>query len=104
MTAFEDAHGGEEADTGAKAGAADLELAGEFALGGESVAGFDFAGGDEGAYVLDDLHGELAVAGDFVVHLFTGIFVDFFFQALALLAFVWRSWNRGSWCVKPSSE
>jgi len=81
VAAFKDSHGGEKADAGAETGAADLELAGELALGRETVAGFDFTGGDESAYVLDDLHGELAVAGDFVVHLFAGIFVDFFFQA-----------------------
>ena len=63
VAALEDAHGGEEADAGAEAGAADLELAGEFALGREAVAGVDLAAGDEGADVLDDLHGELAVAG-----------------------------------------
>ena len=63
VAALEDAHGGEEADAGAEAGAADLELAGEFALGREAVAGADLAAGDEGADVLDDLHGELAVAG-----------------------------------------
>ena len=67
VTALEDAHGGEEADAGAEAGAADLELAGEFALGREAVAGVDLAAGDEGADVLDDLHGELAVAGYVVV-------------------------------------
>ena len=73
VAALEDAHGGEEADAGAEAGAADLELAGELALGREAVAGVDFAGADEGANVLDDLHGELAVAGgcrhfDFFFH------------------------------------
>ena len=63
VAAFEDAHGGEEADAGAEAGAGDFELAGEFALGRETVAGVDLAAGDEGANVLDDLHGELAVVG-----------------------------------------
>ena len=76
VAAFEDAHGGEEADAGAEAGAADLELAGELALGWKAVAGVDLAAADEGANVLDDLHGELAVPGDLVVWLF-----DLFFHA-----------------------
>jgi len=63
VAALEDAHGGEEADSGAEAGTADLELAGELALGGKTVSGFDLAGGDEGTDVFDDLHGELAVRG-----------------------------------------
>jgi hypothetical protein len=63
VTALEHAHGGEEADSGAEAGTADLELAGQLTLGGETVARFDLSGGDEGANVFDDLHGELAVRG-----------------------------------------
>src|SRR5206468_12930538 len=70
VAAFEHTHGGEEADSGAEAGAADLELAGEFALGREAVAWFHITGGDERAYVLDDLHGELAVRGGVVCDLF----------------------------------
>ena len=87
VTAFEDAHGGEEADAGAEAGAADLELAGEFALGRETVAGVYLAAGDEGADVLDDLHGELAVGCDVVL--------DFFFHAeQCSFAEVWRRVTR----------
>jgi hypothetical protein len=67
VAAFEDAHRGEEADAGAEAGAADLELAGEFAFGGETVAGVDLAAADKRANVLDDLHGELAMACGLVV-------------------------------------
>ena len=62
VAALEHAHGGEEADAGAQGGAADLEFAGEFALGREAVAGVELAAGDEGAHVVDDLQGELAVA------------------------------------------
>ncbi len=76
VAALEDAHGGEETDAGAKTGAADLELAGEFALGRKAVARVDLPAADEGADVLDDLHGELAVAGDLVVWVF-----DLFFHA-----------------------
>jgi len=80
VAALEDAHGGEEADAGAKAGAADLELAGEVAFGRETVAGLDLALGDEGADVLDDLEGELAVASRLVMILFDvfGLFGLFF--------------------------
>ena len=74
MAALEDAHGGEEADAGAEAGAADLELAGEFALRRKAVAGVNLTAADEGANVLDDLHGELAVAGGLVVQLFNLFF------------------------------
>ena len=77
VAAFEDAHGREEADAGAKAGTADLELPGEFALGRKPVAWVDLTAADEGANVLDDLHGELAVAGDLVVKLF-----DVFFHSV----------------------
>ena len=70
VTAFEDAHGGEEADAGAEAGAGDFELAGEFALGREAVAGVDLTAADEGADVLDDLHGQLAVIRYVVVDRF----------------------------------
>ncbi len=76
VAALEDSHGGEEADAGAKAGATDLELAGEFSFGWETVARVDLAFADEGANVLDDLHGELAVAGDLVKLLF-----ELFFHA-----------------------
>ena len=62
VAALEHAHGGEEADAGAQRGAADLELAGEFALGWETIAGMEGPAGDEGAHVVDDLHGELTVA------------------------------------------
>jgi hypothetical protein len=74
MTAFEDAHGREKADACAKAGAADLEFPGKFALGREPVAGVDLTAADEGANVLDDLHCELAVACDLVVKLFDVFF------------------------------
>jgi hypothetical protein len=74
MAALEDAHGGEEADSGAEAGAADFELAGEFALRRKTVAWFDLTGGDEGADVLDDLHGELAVRGYVVVQFVGSLF------------------------------
>ena len=47
-------------------GAADLELAGELAFGREAVAGVELAGGDQGAHMVDDLHGELAVAAGLV--------------------------------------
>ena len=70
MAAFEYAHCGEEADAGTEAGAADLELSGEFAFGGRRSPGWTSPLADEGANVLDDLHGELAVAGDLVVLLF----------------------------------
>jgi ABC-type sugar transport system permease subunit len=70
VAALEDAHGGEEADAGAEAGAADLKLAGEITFGRESIAGLDLAIADEGSDVFDDLHGELAVASCLVVNLF----------------------------------
>jgi hypothetical protein len=76
VAAFEDSHCGEEADAGAEAGAADLELAGELAFGRETIAGVNLAFADEGSDVLDDLHGELAVAGYLVKLLF-----DLFFHA-----------------------
>jgi hypothetical protein len=74
VAALKDTHGREEADAGAKAGAADLELAGEFALGREAVAWFDLSGGDEGANVFDDLHGELAMGGGIVLQFVEGLF------------------------------
>jgi hypothetical protein len=74
VAAFENTHCGEKTNAGAEAGTADLELAGEFAFGGEAVAGVDFAAADEGANVLDDLHGELAVASDLVLWLFNLFF------------------------------
>ena len=70
MTAFEHAHGGEEADAGTERGSADVEAAGEFTLRREAISGFKDAGGDEGANVVDDLHGELTVSADGV-----GLFV-----------------------------
>jgi hypothetical protein len=73
VAAFEDAHGGEEADAGAEAGTADLELAGEVSLGWEAVAGMNLSPADERADVLYNLHGELAVAGGLVVIVF-GLF------------------------------
>jgi hypothetical protein len=79
VAAFEDAHGGEEADAGAEAGTADLELAGEVALGRETVAGMDLSPADERADMFYDLHGEQAVAVSFVVSIF-GLF-DLFFHA-----------------------
>ncbi len=62
MTALEHAHGGEKADAGAERGAADLELDGQLALGWKAVARAQRSAGDERAHVVDDLHGELAVA------------------------------------------
>jgi hypothetical protein len=70
VAALEDSHGREEADAGTEAGTTDLELAGEVALGRETVAWFDLSLGDEGADVVDDLHGELAVSRYFVMNLF----------------------------------
>jgi hypothetical protein len=67
VAAFEDTHGGEEADAGAETGAADLELAGQLTLRGETVAGMNLTAADEGANVFDDLHGELAMASGLVV-------------------------------------
>jgi hypothetical protein len=63
VAAFEHAHGGEEADSGAEAGTADLEFACQFAFRRKAIAGFDLSGGDEGANMFDDLHGQLAVRG-----------------------------------------
>jgi short subunit dehydrogenase-like uncharacterized protein len=74
VAAFEDAHGREEANACAKAGAADLELTGEFALRRQPIAGVDLTAADEGANMLNDLHGELAVARDLVVKLFDVFF------------------------------
>jgi len=74
VAALEDSHGGEEADAGAQAGAADLEFAGELTLGWKAVAWFDLTGGNEGADVLYDLHGELAVRGYVVVQFVGGLF------------------------------
>lgn len=74
MATLEDSHRGEEANAGAEAGAADLELAGELALGRKTVARADLTAADEGANMLDDLHGELAVTGDLVVWLFNLFF------------------------------
>ena len=54
-----DAHGGEIADAGAEAGAADLEVAGELALGREFVAGLERATFNQGANVVDHLHGSV---------------------------------------------
>jgi len=74
MTALEDAHCREETDAGTEAGAADLELTGKFTLGRKAVARMDLTAADEGANVLDDLHGELTVAGHLVVKLFNLFF------------------------------
>jgi hypothetical protein len=63
VAALEHSHGGEEADSGAKAGTADLELACQFAFRRKAIAGFDLSRGDEGANMFDDLHGQLAVRG-----------------------------------------
>jgi len=76
VAALENTHGGEKADAGAEAGAADLELAGQLTLRGETVAGMNLTAADERANVLDDLHGELAMASGLVVWLF-----DLFFHA-----------------------
>jgi hypothetical protein len=57
MAALENAHCGEKTYARAKAGAADLELAGQFTLRGEAVAGMNLTAADERANVLDDLHG-----------------------------------------------
>ena len=71
VTALEHAHGGEEADAGAQRGAADLQLAGQLALGWKAVAGAQRSAGDEAAHVVDDLQGELAVAA----WIFAGLFL-----------------------------
>jgi hypothetical protein len=63
VAALQYSHGGEEADARTKAGSADLEFACQLAFGRETVSRFDLSRGDEGANVLDDLHGELAVRG-----------------------------------------
>jgi hypothetical protein len=76
VAALENTHGGEKTDARAEAGTADLELAGQLALRRQPVAGMDLAAADEGAYVLDDLHGELAMTSRLVVQLF-----DLFFHA-----------------------
>ena len=77
VAALEHAHGGEEADAGAQGGAADLELAGEFALGRQAVAGVQRSAGDEAAHVVDDLQGELAVAAWIFACLFLSCAVAF---------------------------
>jgi hypothetical protein len=69
MPALEHAHGGEEADAGAQGRAADLELAGEFALGRKAIAGVQRPAGDECAYVVYDLESELTVAAWFFAYL-----------------------------------
>ena len=74
MAALENAHCGEKTYARAKAGTADLELAGQFTLRGEAVAGMNLTAADERANVFDDLHGELTVAGDLVVKLFNLFF------------------------------
>jgi hypothetical protein len=74
VPAFENAHGGQKADSGAEAGSTDLEFSGQLALGGKTISGMHLAFGNEGADMLDDLHGQLAVAGNF-------FFCDLFFHA-----------------------
>jgi hypothetical protein len=105
VAALENSHGGEEADSGAKARAADLKLAGEFALRGEAVAWSDLTGGDQGADVLDDLHGELTVRSCAVRGLVLDLSGGLFFHAEELLLIerrrVTRS-NRGFICTGPS--
>jgi len=94
VTALEDTHGGKESDAGAEAGAADLELTGEIAFGGEAVAGPNLARADESANVLNDVHGELAVSRDLVELLFC----LFFHSALKLLE---RDLMKGNTAVRP---
>ena len=67
MAAFENTHCREKTNAGAKAGSADLELAGQLTLGRQAVAGVDLAAADKRANVLDDLHGQLAMASGLVV-------------------------------------
>jgi hypothetical protein len=55
VPALEHAHGGEEADAGAQGGAADLQFAGELALGREAIAGAKRSAGNKAAHVVDDL-------------------------------------------------
>jgi hypothetical protein len=57
VAAFENTHGGEKTDAGAEAGSADLKLAGQLTLRGETVTRVDLTAADERANVLDDLHG-----------------------------------------------
>ena len=61
MADIHDAHGGEVADAGAEAGAADAQLAGELALRGNAVSGLQFAGFDQAADVVDHPHGHVGV-------------------------------------------
>ncbi len=84
VAALEDAHGGEEADAGTEAGAADLEFACQFALGWEAVARLYLAFSDERANVFDDLHGELAVGGCVVMDLFADLFFHAEFSSLRI--------------------
>ena len=70
MTALEDTHGREESDARSEAGAADFELASELAFGRKAIAWMNLPAADERANVLDDLHGERAVASDLVLRLF----------------------------------
>lgn len=64
---IENAHGDEIADAGAEAGAADAELAREFALGRDAAAGLQRSGLDQGTDVMNDAHGHVGVGiGGFV--------------------------------------
>jgi hypothetical protein len=67
VAALENTHCREKTDTGAKTGTADLELTSQFTLGRQAVARMNLAAADERANVLDDLHGELAMASGLVV-------------------------------------
>jgi hypothetical protein len=74
MAALEHAHGREKTDARAQTGAADLQFAGELALGRKTVARMHLPTADEGANVLNNLHGERAVARDLVLWLFNLFF------------------------------
>src|SRR5882757_11453055 len=52
VAALENTHGGEKTDAGAKAGAADLELAGQLTLRGQTVAGMNLTAADQRTNVL----------------------------------------------------
>ena len=67
VAALENTHCGEKTNASTKAGTADFELAGQLTLRGEPVAEMNLTAADERANVLDDLHGELAMAGGLVV-------------------------------------
>jgi hypothetical protein len=63
VTDLDDSHGREVVDAGAEAGAADFEGAGEVALGGNFFAGPEGSVLEQGADVVDHLHGEVRVGG-----------------------------------------